>query len=78
MVISSKGVGFCVIKKHTFEEKLTQVLESEQFEIHDNMNDSVVQKMKKNSNKELLAINKRDEITDGYYARLRSAGGQPA
>ena len=42
-----KGVGFCVMKKHTFEGKLTQLLESEQFERHDNLNDSVVQKMKK-------------------------------
>ena len=31
-----------------------------------------------NKNKELLAMNKRDEITDGLYARMRSTGGQRA
>ena len=44
VVLSYKSVGFCVIKKHTIEGKLTQLLESEQFERHDNMNDSFVQK----------------------------------
>ena len=32
------------MKKHIFEGKLTQLLESEQFERPDNMNDSIVQK----------------------------------
>ena len=38
----------------------------------------LIKKLKKNFNKELLANNKRDEISDGSYARLRSTGGQPA
>ena len=39
-----KGVGFCIRKKHTYERKLTQFLESEQFERYDSMNDSFAQK----------------------------------
>ena len=59
-----KGVGFCVMKKHRYEGKLIQLIESEQFERHDIMNYSVVQKNEKNLNNKLLAMNKRDEITD--------------
>ena len=40
-----KGVGFCVRKKNIYEGKLTQLLEAEQFERHDKMNHSVVQKI---------------------------------
>ena len=68
----------CVIKKHKYEGKLSQLLELEQIERHDNMNDSIVEKMKKKLNKELLAMNKRDELTRGFYARLRSTGSQLA
>ena len=38
---------FCIRKKHTHERKLTQFLETEQFERHDNINDSVAQKFEK-------------------------------
>ena len=34
--------------------------------------------LKKKLNKELLAINKKDEVTVSLHARLRSTGGQPA
>ena len=37
-----------------------------------------LKKLKKNLNKELLALKKKVEITDGLFPRLRSTGGQPA
>ena len=43
-VTFDKGIGFCVMKKHTYEEKLYQLLEYEQFERHDKIIDSVAQK----------------------------------
>ena len=43
------GLRFCVLKKHTYEAKLTLMQGSEQFERHDNMNDSVVEKIEKKS-----------------------------
>ena len=74
-----KGVGFCVMKKHTYYEKLTKLTESKQFERYDKMDDSVVHKFeKKNLSKKLLAMNRRNEITDGLYARLRSTVSQSA
>ena len=42
-----KGVGFCVMKKHTYYEKLTKLTESKQFERYDKMDDSVVHKFEK-------------------------------
>ena len=42
------------------------------------MNNSVVQKIEKKLNKELLTKNKWDDITDGSYTSLRSTGSQPA
>ena len=43
----NKGIGFCDMNKPTFEEKLTQLLKSEQFERHDKICDSVVPKIEK-------------------------------
>ena len=66
-------------EKYTYEWNFTQLPDSEQFERHDIMNNSVVQKNeKKNLNKELLAMNKKDEITEGLFASLKSTGSQPA
>ena len=42
-----KGVGFCVMKKHREEQKLTQIIESEQFERNDNIIGSIIQKIEK-------------------------------
>ena len=39
---------------------------------------SVVMKIEKDINKELLAMKKKDEIDEALYSRLRSTGGQPA
>ena len=46
-IFFNKGIGFCVIKKLTYEAKLTQLLELEQFDRHENMNVSVVEKIEK-------------------------------
>ena len=40
--------------------------------------DEVILKIEKELNKELLAMNKRDEISDQLYSKMRSTGGQPA
>ena len=40
--------------------------------------DEVILKIEKELNKELLAMNKRDEISDQLYSKMRSRGGQPA
>ena len=40
--------------------------------------DEVILKIEKELNKELLAMNKRDEISDNLYSKMRSTGGQPA
>ena len=40
--------------------------------------DEVILKIDKEHNKELLAKNKRDEISDQLYSKLRLTGGQPA
>ena len=60
------------------EAKLTLLQGSEQFERHDNMNDSVVEKIEKKVEQRTKAMNKRDDITDSLYARLRSNRGQHA
>ncbi|XP_063713937.1 uncharacterized protein LOC134841828 [Symsagittifera roscoffensis] len=73
-----KGVGFCVMKKTTYEAKLTELLQSEQFSEKPGLTDSVVMKIEKDINKELLAMKKKDEIDEALYSRLRSTGGQPA
>ena len=41
----NNGMGFCDMNKPTYEEKLTQLLVSEQFERHDKICDSVVPKI---------------------------------
>ena len=40
--------------------------------------DELILKIEKKLNKELIAINKRDEISDQLYSEVRSARGQPA
>ncbi|XP_063728136.1 uncharacterized protein LOC134855525 [Symsagittifera roscoffensis] len=73
-----KGVGFCVMKKTTNEAKRTELLQSEQLSEKPGLTDSVVMKIEKEINKELLAMKKKDEIDEAVYSRLRSTGGQPA
>ena len=66
-----KGVGFCVIKKETHEKKLKHLLQAEQFSERKNLTDSVIMEIEKDINKELLAMKKKDEISEALYTRLR-------
>ena len=43
-----------------------------------NLTDSVIIKIKKDISEELLAMKKKDEISEALYTRLRSTGAQPA
>ena len=72
-----KGVDFCVMKKETYEKKLKDLLQAEQFSESKNLTDSVIMKTEKDINKELLAMKKKNEISEALYTRLRSTGAQP-
>ena len=73
-----KVVGFCVIKRETYEKKPTDLLQAEQFSERKNLKDSVIMKIEKDISKEILAMKKKDEISEALYTRLRSTGAQPA
>ena len=66
------------MKKETYEKKLKDLLQAEQFSERKNLTDSVIMKIEKDINKDLLAMKKKDEISEGMYNRLRSTGAQPA
>ena len=73
-----KGVGFCVMRKDTYENKLSDTLDSNQFSKSKGTSDAIVLKIERDINKELLAMRKKDEISESLYTRMRSTGGQPA
>ena len=73
-----KGVGFCIMRKRTYESKLEFLLQSAQFVKKHAITDEVILKIEKELNKELLAMNKTDEISDKLYSKMRSTGRQPA
>ena len=73
-----KGVGFCVMKKETYEKKVKDLLQAEQFSERKNLTDSVIMKIEKDISKELLALKKKVRISEALYTRLRSTGAQPA
>ena len=54
-----KGVGFCIMRKQTYESKLESLLQSAQFVKKDATTDEVILKIEKELNKELLAMNKK-------------------
>ena len=60
-----------------YEPKLESLLHSAQFVKKDATTDEVILKLEKQLNTELLAMNKRDEISDQLHSKMRSAGGQP-
>ena len=73
-----KGVGFCVMRKDTYENKLSDTLDSNQFSENKGTSGANILKIERDINKELLAMRKIDEISENLYTRLRSTGGQPA
>ena len=72
-----KGVGFCVMRKDTYENKLSDTLDSNQFSKSKGTSDAIVLKIERDINKELLAMRKKDEISESLYTRMRSTGGSP-
>ena len=70
-----KGVGFRIMRKQTNESKLESLLQSAQFVKKDATTDEVILKIEKDLNKELLAMNKRYEISDQLYSKMRSRVG---
>ena len=72
-----KEVGFCIMRKQTCESKLESLLQSSQFVKKDGTTDEVILKMEKELNKDLLDMNKRDEISDQLYPKMRSTGVNP-
>ena len=59
-----KGVGNCIMRKQMNESKLESLFQSAQFMKKDASTDEVILKAVKELNKELLAMNKRDKISD--------------
>ena len=53
------GIGFCVMKKSTYSEKLEKVLDCEQFRKLEKSCDNIVMKNEKELNKELLDMRKK-------------------
>ena len=70
-----KGVGFCVMKKETYEKKLKYLVQAEQFSGRKKLTDSVIVKLKKDINKELLAMKKKEEISKALYQKIEINGG---
>ena len=63
------------MKKETYQEKLKDSYQAELFSERKNLTDSVIMKIEKDLNKELLAMKKKDEISEALYTE---AGAQPA
>ena len=59
-----KGVGNCIMRKKMNESKLESLFQSAQFMKKDASTDEVILKAVKELIKELLAMNKRDKISD--------------
>ena len=72
-----KGVGFCVMRKDTYENKLSDILDSNQFSKSKETSDAIVLKIERDINKELLAMRKKDEISESLYTRRGLLGGSP-
>ena len=71
-----KGVGFCVKKKEINKKQVKGSLRAEQFSERKNRTDSVIMKIEKDINKELLAMKRKNEISEALYTWLRSTVAQ--
>ena len=54
-----KGVGFCVMRKDTFESKLFDTLDSKQFSESNGTSDAIILKIERNIKNELFAMRKK-------------------
>ena len=73
-----KRVGFCVMKKETYEKRLKDLLQAEQFSERKNLTDSLSIKIEEGINKKFFTMKKKDEISEARYSMLRSMGAHPA
>ena len=73
-----KCLGFCVMRKDTYEIKLSDTLDSNHFSKNKGTSDAIVLKIERDINKEMLAISKKDETRKSLYTRMRSTVRQPA
>ena len=78
LVPCDMGMGFWVMRKDAYENKLSDTLDSNQFSESKGTSDAIVLKIERDINKELLAMRKKDEISKNLYTRMRSSGRQPA
>ena len=60
------------MRKDTYENKLPDLLDSNQFSKSKGTTDAIVMKIKRDINKEMLAMRKKDEISKNLYTRMRS------
>ena len=70
-----KGVGFCVMRKDTYENKFSYTLDSIQFSKSEGKSDAIVLKIERHINNELLAMRNKDETSESLYKRIRSTVG---
>ena len=63
-VLYDKSVGFCVMRKETYEIKLSDTLDSNQLSKSKGTRDATVLKIERDIIKELLAMRKKDEISE--------------
>ena len=73
-----RGLVFCIIRKQTYEIKLKFLSQSAHFLKKRATSDELILKIEKKLHNELLAMNKRDEITDQIFSKMRSTGGKSA
>ena len=66
------------MKKDPYEAKLLEQLQSGQYTAMNNTDDTVVLKIEKDKNKELLSLKNSNDISELLYTKLRSTGSQPA
>ena len=70
-----KGVGFCIMMKDAYVNKLSETLDLNQFSEIKGTSDAIILKIDRDINKELLALRKKDEISDNLYTMMRSTDG---
>ena len=74
-----KGMGFCVMKNTTYEGKLVDIFNGDQFEkVTKTSKKKNILAMEDNMNKSLRSLLKIGEIDDDLYKKLKCTGSQPA
>ena len=73
-----KVVGFSIIKKDQYEAKQLEIFQSDQFEVRNITDDSVVLKIEKEITKKPLTLKKSKDLSEHLYTKLRSTGSEPA